>query len=491
MGWSGAGLFDNDDASDFLASIQPNTALDQIERCIMEGCADATGTEIGSTMAAVAVLCSLLDPSFAERHPPLKDILAAGLVGRPSDDVLRTALLAVELAQKNTDFAEQWFDPKEYRRWRKAGKELCKLLETELGNNALTSKQRRDFWASMVGRQTETRIRQSIGKRENQLLLNEKGITEVPAILGECTELEILGLGFNKLKSIPPSVENLTKLKRLFLGANPIRTVPDFVWRLPSLEVLDLSHTKITSVAPPAKLESKLRELDLSFNKRIELAPSFGGLDSLEELDLTACQLHEFPQSILALENLRTLKIGGFQWGLDSRNYDNKLTDLPLDMAMMKNLQRLDLSHNRFPRIPAAIKLLRGLTRLSLDRCELGEVGVEDIPWDSLEQLSLASNPLTSFPEVPSTATQLKVLDLSSCRLEEIPDSVRHLTGLTALFLTQNPIQRIPPWLGTLPHLEQLHISPQHLVHPSEEEFYRVVRLGIEELKRHIREVWN
>lgn len=96
------------------------------------------------------------------------------------------------------------------------------------------------------------------------------------------------------------------------------------------------------------------------------------------------------------------------------------LTQLPLDITKLDQLERLDLSNNQFRKLPEEITQLR-----------------------NLKVLRLAGNPGLNLAETLLTLTslpKLQKLDLADCRLRELPAELLHLPMLNSLVLDGNPL---------------------------------------------------
>lgn len=73
-----------------------------------------------------------------------------------------------------------------------------------------------------------------------------RGLSEVPEWLFD-RDLQILGLAFNELTSLPDSLELVAgSLRELDLRHNPLASLPEVVRTLRCLEKLYLCHTHIT-----------------------------------------------------------------------------------------------------------------------------------------------------------------------------------------------------------------------------------------------------
>lgn len=106
---------------------------------------------------------------------------------------------------------------------------------------------------------------------------------------------------------------------------------------------------------------------------------------------------------------------------------------------------------------------LRGLTRLSIERCRLTLLPETIACCTQLEYLSLAGNQLVSIPEALSACSHLRSLDLSDNRLAVLPETLSACVRLRQLSLKNNQFTALPAFLCRLPWLAQLDISHNYL----------------------------
>ncbi|MFZ5441218.1 MAG: leucine-rich repeat domain-containing protein [Myxococcota bacterium] len=113
------------------------------------------------------------------------------------------------------------------------------------------------------------------------------GFGDIPAEVGELTELEELHLSRNKAKTLPASLGKLKKLQKLSLDENQLTSLPDSLGALTNLTSLDLRRNKLTTLPASLAKLTKLTYLGLSKNK-LTAFPSFvAKLKALKELGLT------------------------------------------------------------------------------------------------------------------------------------------------------------------------------------------------------------
>ena len=161
----------------------------------------------------------------------------------------------------------------------------------------------------------------------NQLIGN------IPADLGNLTNLQILWLGGNQLtSSIPAELGNLTNLRELSLYYNQLTgSIPAELGSLTNLRELSLYYNQLTGNIP-AELGNltNLQELYLDGNQLSGSIPAdLGNLIYLEFLSLESNQLTgSIPVELMNMNSLYYINICGnklYTSDLDLRNFLNSL----------------------------------------------------------------------------------------------------------------------------------------------------------------------
>ncbi|KAF8113426.1 hypothetical protein N665_0050s0076 [Sinapis alba] len=274
-----------------------------------------------------------------------------------------------------------------------------------------------------------------LGIGQNALGNNSFSDLQFIGALANCTELEFLDAGYNRLGGeLPASTANLsTKLTSLYLGGNHISgTIPRDIGNLVNLQVLSLEANMLTG----------------------ELPVSFAKLLDMQVLDL----------------------------------YTNSLSgELPSYFDKMTQLQKIHLNSNSFEgRIPKSIGGCQNLLDLWIDTNTLnGSIPREILQIPSLTYLDLSSNMLTgSFPEevgklellvglgasdnklsghIPQTlggCLSLEFLYLQGNSFEGAVPDISRLVSLTKVDFSRNNLSgRIPGYLAKFPQLQNLNLS--------------------------------
>ncbi|PTL86010.1 leucine-rich repeat domain-containing protein [Vitiosangium sp. GDMCC 1.1324] len=101
-------------------------------------------------------------------------------------------------------------------------------------------------------------------RTEKELTLNGRKLGELPAVIGEFSELTKLDLSFNReLKSLPPEVGQLQSLESLNLKNTGLTSLPEELGQLKQLRFLDLQATELKSLPACLFLMTSLKTLDL------------------------------------------------------------------------------------------------------------------------------------------------------------------------------------------------------------------------------------
>lgn len=83
--------------------------------------------------------------------------------------------------------------------------------------------------------------------------LSSNMLTEFPICVKECSNLKILRLIFNKIKTIPIEFyksDKMGSLKELNLDSNPLVELNPAIKQLKDLRILGISYTKVQEIPP-------------------------------------------------------------------------------------------------------------------------------------------------------------------------------------------------------------------------------------------------
>ena len=252
-------------------------------------------------------------------------------------------------------------------------------------------------WHTSYGWLTDEPFREWYGVREGSqgrasgLDLFENGLSgQLPAELGQLTEMRGLTLDFNQLSGpIPPELGQLTNLGSLNLGSNQLSgPIPPELGQLMNARALTLGGNQLSGPIPP----------------------ELGQLTRTVELYLGVNQLSgPIPPELGQLTNLGALGLS-----------ENQLSGpIPPELGQLTNLVRLSLSENQLSGpIPVELGNLTALQHLFIDN-DTGLCLPVSIQETAFGQLAVQGGvPLcTAVPALPAAAPVLLMLLLTSAAL--------------------------------------------------------------------------
>jgi hypothetical protein len=145
------------------------------------------------------------------------------------------------------------------------------------------------------------------GSRE--LRLAGLGLTEFPPeILGLAETLELLDLGGNALRDLPPGLARCHRLRVFFGSGNPFGRLPPVLGDCPALSQIGCRGSALAEV-PAESLPPALRWLTLTDNALASLPPTLGKRPALQKLMLSGNRLEALPEGLADAGALELLRI--------------------------------------------------------------------------------------------------------------------------------------------------------------------------------------
>ena len=169
------------------------------------------------------------------------------------------------------------------------------------------------------------------------------GLTEFPREIFDLADtLEILNLSGNRLSELPDDLARLKKLRILFCSENEFTRLPAVLGDCPELEMVGFKANRIETV-DEAAFPNKLRWLILTDNRIGKLPGSIGRCVRLQKLMLSGNYLSELPDEMAACVNLELIRLAA-----------NRFTEFPKWLFELQRLSWLGLGGNPWSEIQEA-----------------------------------------------------------------------------------------------------------------------------------------
>lgn len=129
-------------------------------------------------------------------------------------------------------------------------------------------------------------------------------------------------------------------------------------------------------------------------------------------------------------------------------------------------IETVSLQSKRMTLLPREIAMLKDLKKLDLRENEIAELPYEIGNCTNLTELDLFGNVLTTLPEEFRKLTLLQELNLRKNKFQSCPSQLASLAELTWLDLSNNPLTITPDILAqflSLKKLTTLHLSPDQI----------------------------
>lgn len=163
------------------------------------------------------------------------------------------------------------------------------------------------------------------------------GLTEFPREIFDLADtLEILDLSGNALSTLPDDLPRLRKLRIIFCSHNQFTVLPAVLGACANLTMIGFKSNRISEV-PADSLPPTLRWLTLTDNRIPALPASIGRCTQLQKLMLAGNALTSLPPDLVSCRNLELIRIAA-----------NQLTELPDWLLAMPHLAWLAYAGNPF-----------------------------------------------------------------------------------------------------------------------------------------------
>lgn len=182
-----------------------------------------------------------------------------------------------------------------------------------------------------------------------------------PEIYSLADTLEILDLSGNALSSLPDDLHRLHRLRIIFCSNNLFTALPAVLGSCPELTMIGFKSNRIRDV-PATALPPKLRWLTLTDNAIEQLPEEIGQCVHLQKLMLAGNCLTALPETLVHCQELELLRISA-----------NRLASLPVWLEQLPRLCWLACAGNPFNQEREAAALdAASLPQIAWDRLQLG-----------------------------------------------------------------------------------------------------------------------
>ena len=198
--------------------------------------------------------------------------------------------------------------------------------------------------------------------------LRHCGLDEFPREIFELADtLTMLDLSGNRLRTLPDDLPRLRALRTLFCSSNLFETLPAALGACPELDLVGFKANAIAHV-PADALSPRLRWLILSDNRVAAMPETLGACRGLRKLALAGNRLTALPASIGDCESLELIRL--------SANAFERIEDaLPDGLLALPRLTWLAYAGNPFNVAQEARALAATpIARIAWDELQLGEL---------------------------------------------------------------------------------------------------------------------
>jgi Leucine-rich repeat (LRR) protein len=316
-------------------------------------------------------------------------------------------------------------------------------------------------------------------------LENQHSLKEIPAVLGECTQLEELNISHTTIKEIPDFLFSLPNLRSLSCRCRGLTEFPKSAEKAKKLEFLHLRINRGWNFPSSITSLKKMKILILDLYSPVMLPKDLGHLSELEELTLSikydegpvpslpvsfngsaikklnindtlyksrkSFDLEHAAHILSSCLDLRSLKISGFSVGNGHEQ-----------LVMLTGLRELELRHVLVEGdVFNSIASLHYLQVLSIWGSELKISNIPDIfdNFNELLEFSFAGNVVLDLPPSLYHLPKLKKLEIGSTGISNLDNSINNLHNLEILHIYDNVLEKLPDSIFTLPKLSVLNID--------------------------------
>jgi len=316
---------------------------------------------------------------------------------------------------------------------------------------------------------------------------NQEALTEIPAVLKECQNLEELNISHTNIKKIPGFLFTLPKLCSLSCCCNKLQEFPEGIAKAVKLEFLHLrinngwkKSEKITSL-------TELKTLVLDLYSDAALPENLGALTKLEDFSLMVkfdeSAVPSLPESLKNHPALKKLNISDpFYKNRKTFDLDHaskilsscagfeslKLSGIAVGtghktLSMISGLKELELRHLPIEEgdVFEAIANLNKLEKLYILGSNLKITEIPDIFMNlkNLKVFCFAGNMITDLPPSIYSLENLTTLEVGSTGISKLDGKIAEMRNLESIQVYDNILETLPEKILTLPKLKVLNIE--------------------------------
>ena len=311
--------------------------------------------------------------------------------------------------------------------------------------------------AEIIGRISEVK-----GTVKKINLNNQHSLTEIPAVLGDCTLLEELDISFTGIPDIPAFLFSLPNLRSLSCCCWGLSSPITGFSKAEKLEKLHFRIKKDWDFPSEITALNSLKFLTIEIEFEIKLPENLGTLKKLEELSLSMYYENgDAPSLPASLENHPALKKININYNVRKihKNFDlEKAAQILASCPKLETVQLSGLSVGKGCQNLSLLTKIKGL--------ELRHILVEGNPFDAVKSLSNLEKldiwgsefKISQMPDIFGNLQKLKAFSFAGNMVLDIPSSIFALSGLTSLEIGSTGISSLDEKIGELKNLEKLHI---------------------------------
>lgn len=314
----------------------------------------------------------------------------------------------------------------------------ARLMELHVGNNAIE-----EFPIEVI----ETLLSlKTLDLKSNKLSALSPDITMIQG-------LERLDLSNNNLASLPYELGTLTHLKGLGVEGNPLRAIRRDIVKRGTVHLLKWLQDRLGE-SPEGAARKRLSG-GACLNDGSDLIESIEkfALKTTHALELSKRSLHDVPEEIFKMAA-----------ECDANTIDlskNALESVPKGLeAACPVMTELNLSFNKLTALPGFLCLATRLTFLDLRNNQLNYLPVDMSMLSHVREVNLSFNRFSRIPEVVMSWESLEILFAADNKIEELDmTQLQKLKQLAVLDLRNNNIRQVPPELGNMRQLRSLQLE--------------------------------